>query len=473
MTWRESKGGGNTTAVMHSVDMMPINALITELHGKIDANVKAHGDVLINVEQRLDRVEGVHADLQRQMKADSALVVGKIEALSAPQDPGQVTYVPTVDKSLLPAIQELDHRVETCDINHAALVRDIQADGLATKKSLYENLEYARALENRIKEIANRPKPLQLVPKQPPKVWPIYLMLLIIAAAQIFLMTGCGKDHTVAQGTAFHDDQLDHTAALYAAQVGMVRDGDGFIEFTDCDSLLFSSLAAVGMGSPINLVAARQSDGRWQRRPLSYIPCYPDHSDTTISWDMLLGVMWYGWANHDLAMLESIWDYGHSRSWIMGDGARSIVTLIPQHVALLAQLIFKLGGADHEERRIPADFPKGFDSFQAHLLALEILLHRAAYDGLPASAPAAVSDLVSRHPDNPLFLCADGDYRGAADLLNSGAYWPHDRLPTSADRCEQWVPQRDGPWAPCDDGKTHSGGDLLFVWRLLSEGWCG
>jgi hypothetical protein len=56
-------------------------------------------------------------------------------------------------------------------------------------------------------------------------------------------------------------------------------------------------------------------------------------------------------------------------------------------------------------------------------------------------------------------------------LLDNPGLWPNDRLPTTADRLEPWLPQRDnGPdWKPSAQAPavTHHGADFLFVYALM------
>jgi hypothetical protein len=64
----------------------------------------------------------------------------------------------------------------------------------------------------------------------------------------------------------------------------------------------------------------------------------------------------------------------------------------------------------------------------------------------------------------------DGDQTAAEHLLLTSPAWPADHLPTSDDRCDGWVVvQRDpgADWAPCSDGRRHTGGELLFILALM------
>lgn len=266
------------------------------------------------------------------------------------------------------------------------------------------------------------------------------------------------------------DPALQAKAALYRELAPSVLKFAGFVN-DDCDALLFSSLAAVG-GYPVDLTAARNDDGQWFRTTSK--DCYPDRSSSSISRDMLLGVIMYAYAARDLDMVERLYAYGDSHNWVMGTGLLNRTLFTPQLIATLAQVIFKLGGEDHFTRRLPVAWSaSGVNDFEAHLQVIHIVIRRAVYDTIEESAQSTVNDQAARQPANPFFQWAAGDTSRATELLLNEAQWPSDRLPTSAEHCSPWPIERDDTssgWAPCDEKLTHSGGELAFVARLIEEG---
>ena len=92
-----------------------------------------------------------------------------------------------------------------------------------------------------------------------------------------------------------------------------------------------------------------------------------------------------------------------------------------------------------------------------------------------------IVDHYERNPDNALFAVAyhkikDGDYSEPTATLLNERYFPADRLPTSKDRCTEYLWQRenDDDWESCKDKETHSGTDFLFATHLIEEytnGW--
>lgn len=287
----------------------------------------------------------------------------------------------------------------------------------------------------------------------------------------LFVLLACGKKPT-PDLPAYPDPELSARLTTYNSLNEAYRDGDGFLETDTCDALLFTSLSS--FHKAINIWAAYDAaSGQWHRTPKH--DCYPDRSKSTISRDMLLGVLWYAYIHDDLKLAESIWDYGSSHEWVMGQGPESRTKFNPAIKATLAQLIYKLGGADHYwERTYPLDLAwlPGSTDFEAHVQVWHILLRLRVYDKIESSAFARLKEQANREPENALFQYANGDVERAIELLKNPAYFPVEHLPTSADRCGHWLFERDkgDDWLPCDEGKTHTGGDFTSLAFLITEG---
>src|SRR5690349_11473466 len=95
----------------------------------------------------------------------------------------------------------------------------------------------------------------------------------------------------------FHTlERIEEKLLLYLTLAQDQRDGDGFIEWKNCDSLLFSGLVGA-FDAPGDLVieAARDENGAWHRRSLGHQECYPHLSKSTVSRDMFVGLLWFVW----------------------------------------------------------------------------------------------------------------------------------------------------------------------------------
>lgn len=299
-------------------------------------------------------------------------------------------------------------------------------------------------------------------------------MLKLLATVLIFLIVACGRvDSPAWQPSA----ELTQRAASYVRLLPQVQDSAGFVDTDRCDSLLFSSLTAVGANQPIDIRAAQLPDGAWLRRPTNYPECFQSgESASTISRDMLLGVFWYGWHFRDLQLLESTWQHLERNGWVAGQGERSRTQLNPVLIGTLAQLIYRLGGPDRAVRLTPAVWAP-VDGYERHLQVLHVMLRWEA--GLESIvAAAAIRRAYEQDRSNVLFASALARIGGLSPFvaerkLLESTWHLRDRLATSRDRCEEWVTQRnpnDINLLPCpEQGRTHSPGDWLFAYRLLAN----
>lgn len=263
---------------------------------------------------------------------------------------------------------------------------------------------------------------------------------------------------------------LDKKTSTYLSLIKGHQDSDGFIESDECDSLLFSGLAGCVPGVSVNLEAAYdRASGQWHRRPCSR-PCFPEHSKSTISRDMLLGVLWYAYHNKRLDISEKIIQHAIGSFGIMGQAVdlktllgRCLIT--PGLLSTAAWVSYRLGGPKRTWlRMIPQAETKNLGGFQAHLSVLHIMLRNEL------TGKDKYTDILDHHyqrnPFNPLFCLAAGRLKEAETALMNPVFWPTNTLPTSLDRREPWLLQRDydKSWTPdySPGMKTHSGGDFLF-----------
>lgn len=246
----------------------------------------------------------------------------------------------------------------------------------------------------------------------------------------------------------------------------------GFVEPSSCDSLLFSGLAGAA-GLQVDLLSARRQDGRWERRPLSQGPCFPTLSKSSISRDMLLGVLWWAWRERRPDVLEDLFQYAVSHDLVLGehDGSldgRARVLATPALLSVLARAVEALGGPHHRLADLPlVEFPVP-RGFQRHLQALLVGLDREVTGSLSDHNRSLLEAAAEDDPLNPLFPAVLGDKDLAAELLTKG--WPAGKLPSGENWCEVWKPQRaddDPSLKPCPEKGTFSGADFLFVYSLL------
>jgi hypothetical protein len=182
--------------------------------------------------------------------------------------------------------------------------------------------------------------------------------------------------------------QLDKKKEQYLQLVAdNSLDSNGFIEHDKCDSLLFSCLlGATGM-LPFDALAARNNDHGWHRRPLGYGECYPQHSKSTISRDMLLGVAFYCrfQERDDIAM--DVIRYALKHLGVMGKGVLSRTLMSPSLLGTFALIVKKIQGDKTPFwvkvlSKIPLLTPniKKLADYEKHLFALHYYLRRRSGD---------------------------------------------------------------------------------------------
>lgn len=297
---------------------------------------------------------------------------------------------------------------------------------------------------------------------------------LLLALCFSLTLSSCGREIKPASPIASEQiPALQQKYEKYLAIVSSHQDAYGFIDTDACDSLLFSALVGVSE-SIVNIEKARDSDGRWHRRPDVYAECYPDSSASSISKDMLLGLMIYIWEQKRLDLARDLFQYGEDHNWVMGEGDPSRTNLSPGLQATLAELIFRMGGENHEAyRSIPAIFSGGQDGYQAHLEVLHINLRAELVNSITERDLTIVKKYYQKNPANGLFTFVyhkytDGDQSETIAILMDEKLFPSDRAPSARDRGTEWLWQRDlDDWAPKDSDETYSGGDFVFLAAML------
>ena len=166
----------------------------------------------------------------------------------------------------------------------------------------------------------------------------------------------------------------------------------------------------------------------------------------------------------DKQNLQEIYDYGKANGWVMGRGPYSRTLMTPSMVAFLQELLGHFG-----LEMMPTD-NKVKQGYEKHLDVIHILTASFKRGGIFSADYETLRKYAEENPRNALFQAVyrrfkDGNQQPTIDILMDEALFPSDRLPTTADRCEEYLWQRDNgdDWLPCDKGKTHDGVDFLFA----------
>ncbi len=256
-------------------------------------------------------------------------------------------------------------------------------------------------------------------------------------------------------------------AALYLRLVTRQQDEHGFIHSDECDSLLFTCLAACA-GMEVDIWKAYDGQ-QWHRRPLDQAPCCPDHSKSSISRDMLLGVMWLAFARNDLALIDSV--LRQMNKVVMGKwvGAIGLSRVIPTPglyatARILRRRILHKGPGIW--RFVPAADNRHASGYQGHLKALHIALRSVCVGKLTKLNKKTLECLYKRNYMNPLFAALAAGPAECIGILRQTTFWPDTHLPTTRERGPAWLPERDlheytgNPYTPV---KFHSGMDFNFT----------
>lgn len=276
-------------------------------------------------------------------------------------------------------------------------------------------------------------------------------------------------------------------------------DEKGWIKDTHCDGLLFSALYGYAGGDPeIHLAEDKNKPGKFYRHWQQ--DCYANHlkdlgnsSKSSISRDMILGLILWAHKYEKIEIIENLIQYGKQRTlqgfplvWIVGEGQFGRVELRPSLIQTLYDIRKKLKGTPSPYENV--DF-QAWDNncrgYPCHLSLVTALLLHDIKGALPASVLRHVKIVADRNPRNALYngiyakIAQDGTYRmKAIKALFDQKLFPDDRLPNSNDRCSEYLFQREEvkngepskSWAPCEEkDHTYSGVDFLFAAEVVLE----
>jgi hypothetical protein len=269
----------------------------------------------------------------------------------------------------------------------------------------------------------------------------------------------------------------------------------------DCDGLLWNALYQIATGHA-GIEKWEGEPGHWFRKPKverdEHGACfYRDEEGEPVdngskaenSRDMFLGLFNWIWDRQDLGKAQDIASYGRNASppWFMGDGMNffvreSTTAFRPSFLGTFFELVYQLGGEDNLARKYPYTPSSRVNGFQLHLMVLHTLFRGQIMGGISDFELEKLEEASNKQPENAFYSAAyhyfkDGDQTHATNLLLDESLWPADRLPTSAERCSDYIYQRDydrdepgGDWAPCpEENRTFPGTGLMFTFKVISN----
>jgi len=289
------------------------------------------------------------------------------------------------------------------------------------------------------------------------------------------LVSGCGwlpKNNHPRPNVDPHL-QVKEKYDFYLTESFRSADAYGFVG-GHCDSLLFTSLA-VHSGLTADVFKAEKSPGLWERHPA--FDCYPGGgSDSTISKDMFTGLLIYLAGTKNSAAAGRVIAYGKANNYVMGS-AKDTATLVSKTI-LSAGLISDFKYLSGLSLAPPQSDDAGGvkNGFLGHLDVLRIYTSYLLYGGISSSQLATTKAYCQHSPRNALFCgvfhrFSDGDFSTVVPILLNEKLFPSDRLPTSADRCTDYLWQREDEardWEACsEDQKTHQAVDFLIAAKII------
>lgn len=210
--------------------------------------------------------------------------------------------------------------------------------------------------------------------------WP----LLLFGFAIGFICASCGPDkskQSAEPSGVFDELRAEYQKGLEAYETATESQGH-WPSVTDCDGLLWSSLAAFA-GAPVDLSLAEHYPGEWHRRPAP--SCWNNTdgdvgSKSTISRDMLQGLLLAIWETRNVQTALRLAKFGEDMQWRMGEPYPEMASRVVMSGNLKGQLgriIYKLtDGRDRRSYRNTAPlYGPVFKDYERHIQAIGIFLY--------------------------------------------------------------------------------------------------
>lgn len=277
------------------------------------------------------------------------------------------------------------------------------------------------------------------------------------------LLLGCHK--VEPKETLTPTEALRAKRDLYLSFYDQVKDSHGWVG-PHCDGLLFNSLGSAA-GLPIPVGKAEREPGVWERHPA--FDCYPGESKSRLSKDMVLGLMYWAHVKGEKDLLKRLHDRASDHNWQVCDAVdnETFLSRCVLSLSLVSLLRHALGLSSYWAG---SDDQAGIKAgFEGHLEVLKLRTYGRIDGHLSDGDLKQLKAYCDHNPKNALSCAvyhryADGDQSGATEVLMDEALFPADRPPSSRERCEDYLWQREpgSDWAPCPwEGKIHSMVDFL------------
>jgi hypothetical protein len=276
----------------------------------------------------------------------------------------------------------------------------------------------------------------------------------------ILSIISCGKKHKEADVQPANPD-VTAKAELYKSLNPGWSHGK-------CDSLGFTALCKWSGGCKDANIFEAEDNGMWYRT--ADHKCYDTgESASDFSKDMMVMLLPYLYSSGNIDAIKRIKNYGNNHGWRFGRGPISRSVMTPPIIAM----IYKMADGSGD---IPDREEEG-RGFERNLDAVWMLTSAMVKGYMPDSSYKKIRGYAEDQPRNALFNAIktryeDGNQAQAIGILLDETLFPKDRLPSTLDRCEGYLWQRDdtvGDWGPCQPEASHDGIDFLIAASVASQ----
>lgn len=304
--------------------------------------------------------------------------------------------------------------------------------------------------------------------------------IICLFVFSIFFLPSCGKRDKVdeAQQSVVPQDIQDKIK-IYQELSKTALDKYGFVH-GKCDSVGFTSLCLASGGCSSTDVFQAEVNGRWYRHA-EHDCLATKESKSDMSRDHILMLLTLFQKTKQIEPIKRMRSYLEANNWQLGDHDGSVDGINRVQALGFSKYIIDMSsgqlGLTPPEKKLTDVIPdkKGFE---AHLEVLTIRLESAIYGAITGAQKNELRKQAQRVPRNALFVCMDkrfsgGDLTQGWEILRDETLYPKDRLPSSKERCTDYLNQRDygKDWEPCpDENVTHAGVDFLFAAEVCANG---
>lgn len=278
----------------------------------------------------------------------------------------------------------------------------------------------------------------------------------------------CGTEKIQKRNTISNFNILQDRSSFLLEEIKKDQDSFGFIHSDQCDSALFSGLISAG-GAPVDIKAARDEKGQWFRTP--YKDCYENEindiqssrrSKSTISRDMLIGILWSLYKTEDADALRELKTYAKKSKWIMGQGPIDRTFMTPNMRETLYNLL------DQEYKGLIKGWVDPINDYDRHVVALNIALRGEKNGSISESAFDLIKKFEKIDQKNTLYKYIIARYSDKSQEQTIRMAIEQSEKYDRKMVCRRWLWEwHSDTWEGCEKKEYNTGGLTIFIYELL------